>query len=160
MQAAARTSVIGLLVAAMWLIGTSGASAGGATVLTDRALDKVSAGAAAVVFSADAQGAGTLVITGTNGTSFVVSSGPQYAGQPDLQATLGVADGTAVAMGNNFGQPNQPFGPASSSTNVATNGAAVGNLVIKNTYNTNITGAGGVTASAGWTFVYGGWAGI
>jgi hypothetical protein len=142
----------------MLLAGASGASAGGATVLTDRMLDKVSAGAAAVIFSADAQGLGTLVITGTNGTSFVVSSGPQYAGQPDLQATMGVAEGAAVAMANNFGQPGSP--PGTSSASVTTDGAAVGNLVIKNTYHTTVTGAGGVTASAGWTFVYGGWRGI
>jgi hypothetical protein len=160
MQIATKTSVIALSMAVMLLIGASGALAGGATVLTDRALDKISAGAAAVAFSADAQGAGTLVITGTNGTSFVVSSGPQFAGQPDLQASLGVADGAAVAQGNNFGQPSQPFGPASSSSNVTTNGAAVGNFVTKNTYNSTITGAGGVTASVGFTYVYGGWLGI
>jgi hypothetical protein len=160
MQTATRTSVIGLSVVGALLAGAPGASAGGAVVLTDRMLDKVSAGAAAVAFGADAQGIGSLVITGTNGTSFVVSSGPQYAGQPGLQATTGVADGTAVAMANNFGQPNQPFGPASSSAGVTTDGAAVGNLVIKNTYNTTVTGAGGVTAAAGWTFVFGGWRGI
>jgi len=158
MRTATRTFVIGLSVAGTLLAGASSALAGGATVLADRMLDKVSAGAAAVFSLADAQATGVLALTGTTGNSFVTSSGPIYAGQPGLQETLGVAEGASVALGTNFAQPNQPL--PSSSSGVVTDGVAVGNYVYKNTINVTMAGAGGVTATAGWTVVYGGWHGL
>jgi len=142
----------------MLLSGAASAAAGGTAVLTDQMLDRVTAGGAIVVTSADAQALGVLSLTNATGNSLVVGGPSPYPGQPGLAPSMGAAEGTAVAVGTNLAFQNQP--PPSSATSVITNGAADGNLVIKSTINHTTTGAGGVTFQAGWTVVYGAWVGL
>jgi hypothetical protein len=128
--------------------------------LTDGQLDRVTAGGTAIVVTAsDAAAAGVVALTETAGNSLVIPEESPYPGQPNLHPTGGVAEGTALAVGNNiFGQPNQP--PASANTSVTTVGAATGNMVINSTFNHTVQGAGGVVFQVGWTFVYGAFLGL
>jgi hypothetical protein len=127
-------------------------------VLTNGQLDRITAGAATVVSSTDAQAAGVVALVNTTSNSVVTGGTSPFTGQPGLTNTAGAADGTAVAVGTNLGLQGEP--PPSSSTSVTTAGAAEGNLVINSTINRTIQGAGGVTFQAGWTFVSGSWVGL
>lgn len=159
MRTVTRISMVGLSAAGMLLVGASGAFAGGAVALTDQTLDRITAGAAvALLSSTAAQAAGVLAITGTSANTVVAPGVSPIAGNPGLGTTIGVTEGAAVAMGTNLSQPGAR--PASSSTGVATDGVAYGGFVWKSTINSTFRGAGGVTAQAGWTVVYGGWWGL
>lgn len=153
-----RKSVLGLVTAGTLLGGAGSALAGGPMVLNNDQLDRVTAGAAVVASSVDAQAVGALALTNTASNSIVAGGVAPYAGQPGLTDTAGAADGTATAVGTNFGQSGLP--PASSGTAVTTGGSATGNQVITYTVNQTFHGAGGVTFQAGWTFVSGSWVGL
>jgi hypothetical protein len=153
-----RNSVLGVATAGTLLCGAISALADGPMVLTNGQLDRITAGAAVVVSSTDAQAAGVLALVNTTSNSLVAGGTSPFKGQPGLTNTAGAADGTAVAVGTNVGLQGQP--PPSSSTSVTTAGAAEGNLVINSTFNQTIHGAGGVTAQVGWTFVSGSWVGL
>ncbi len=141
------------------LAGACGAAAGGAVALTDRMLDRVTAGSAAALLSSTAsQATGALAITSA-GTQTVIAPGESpIRGQPDLGETMGVAQGSAVAFGTNHSQTGLP--PTTSTTNVVTDGVADGNFVWKSAVKETFHGAGGVTAQIGWTVIYGGWLGF
>ncbi len=148
-----RTMLFGLATAGTLLCSAFSAHAGGPMALTSRQLDRVTAGAATVFSSVDAQATGALALVQGTGTS-LVTPGTPVNGQPDLErSTIGVADGVAVAQGTNGVLLNNP--PPSSSTSVTTGGTANGNLVFTSTFNHTVTGAGGVTAQVGWTVVFG-----
>jgi len=134
------------------------ALADGPMVLTNGQLDRITAGAAIVTSSTDAQAAGVLALASVASNSVVAGGTAPFKSQPGLTNSAGAADGTAVAVGTNLGQQNQP--PPSSGTSVTTAGAAEGNLVITATVNHTFQGAGGVTAQVGWIFVAGAWVGL
>jgi len=146
------------MAAGMLLAVVASASADGPAALTDQMLDRVTAGGAIVGVSSDAVAAGVLALTNAQGNTVVAPSASPYPGQPGLGATLGVAQGSASAMGSNLAFPG--VGQPSSATSVVTGGVADGNLVLNWTFNRTITGAGGVTAQVGWTIVYGAWVGL
>jgi hypothetical protein len=152
---AMRKSLLGLTAAGALVGSAVGALAGGPMVLTNRQLDGVTAGAAIVGSSADAQAAGVIALGSTTTNSIVAGGLAPYPGQPGLTDNMGFADGTATAVGTNLARSGEP--PTSSSTAVATTGAASGNQVLGSTFNYSVQGAGGVTFSAGWTFVSGAW---
>jgi hypothetical protein len=158
MNALTRVSGVNLAAAGLILCGTASALAGSPHALTDRQLDHVTAGGATVVASTDAQAAGVIALVATTGNSLAGQGISPYPGQPELGNSVGVADGTAVAVGTNLGQQGQP--PASSNTAVMTAGIADGTHLISSTVNQTARGAGGVTFQAGWTFVYGSWGGL
>jgi len=153
-----REPVLGVVVAGTMLCGSITALADGPMVLTNGQLDRITAGAAIVTSSTDAQAAGVLALVNVTSNSVVAGGTSPFKGQPGLTNSAGIADGTAVAVGSNLGQQNQP--PPSSGTSVTTAGAAEGNLVINATFNHTFQGAGGVTAQVGWTFVAGAWVGL
>jgi hypothetical protein len=153
-----RKSVIGLVAAGPLLCGAGSALAGSPMALSNDQLDRVTAGAATVASSVNAQALGALALTTTTSNSIVAGGIAPYPGQPGLTDDTGAADGTAVAVGTNVGLQGEP--PPSSSTSVTTSGSANGNLVITSTINRTIQGAGGVTLQAGWTFVSGNWVGL
>jgi hypothetical protein len=153
-----RNSVLGVATASTVLCGAISALADGPMVLTNGQLDRITAGAATVVSSTDAQAAGVLALVNTTSNSVVAGGTSPFKGQPGLTNTAGATDGTAVAAGTNLGLQGEP--PPSSSTSVTTAGAADGNLVIMSTFNHTVQGAGGVTAQVGWTFVSGSWVGL
>src|SRR5579875_2006621 len=119
------------LATGIFAVGAAAAHAGNAVRLTNRQLDRITAGAANVFSSTDAQALGVIALTGTTANSVVAGGTVPYPGQPGLVDTAGAADGTAN-----------------------------GNLVITATVNQTFHGAGGVTFQAGWTFVYGAWVGL
>lgn len=151
-------SAFGMAAASTMLCGAISALAGGPMVLTNGQLDSVTAGAAAVISSTDAQAAGVVALVNTTSNSVVTGAVSPFRGQPGLTNTTGAADGTAVAVGTNLGLQGEP--PPSSATAVTTAGVADGNLVINSTFNYTVHGAGGVTAQVGWTFVSGSWVGL
>ncbi len=153
-----RNSVLVVAMAGTVLCGAISALADGPMVLTNGQLDRITAGAATVVSSTDAQAAGVLALVNTTSNSVVTGAVSPFKGQPGLTNTTGAADGTAVAVGTNLALQGEP--PPSSSTSVTTAGVADGNLVINSTYNQTIHGVGGVTAQVGWTFVSGSWVGL
>ena len=152
-----RISVSGFVSAGLLLCGTVGALANGPATLTDRQLDRVTAGAI-VGGSSDAQAAGVFTLTGTTSNSFLTQDASPYPGQPGLGPIGGVSEGTALSVGTNLGVQGAP--PASGTTSVVTGGNADGNLAFNFTVNQTVHGAGGVTFQAGWTFVYGSWVGL
>lgn len=153
-----RKSVLGL-VAAGTLLGVAGSAlAGGPMMLNNDQLDRVTAGAAVVASSVDAQAVGALALTNTTSNSIVAGGIAPCKGQPGLTNDTGAADGTATAVGSNVGLQGEP--PPSSNTAVTTGGSATGNQVITSTINQTFHGAGGVTFQAGWTFVSGSWVGL
>ncbi len=152
-----RKSIVGLTVAGILMCGATGAWADGPKRLNSRQLDQVTAAGAVVISSTDALATGSLSLTSTTSNSLVGGGNP-YPQQPGLTNTVGVAEGTATAVGSNFGQPGT--GPASTGTAVETAGIAQGNQVISSTINQTFQGAGGVQFQAGWTFIYGGYAGL
>lgn len=151
-------SVLSLAAAAVVLSGSGTARAGGPIALTDGQLDRVTAGGATVVSSADAQGLGVFSTATTTGNSFVTQGASQVPGNPGLGTSMGVAVGTAVGVGTNLGV--QGAAPASSGTAVTTAGVADGNFVLTSSNNYAVQGAGGVTFQVGWTVVYGSWIGL
>lgn len=155
---AMQKSVLGLAAAGTLLCGPGSALAGGPMVLNNDQLDRVTAGAAAVASSVDAEAVGALALTNTTSNSIVAGGVAPYKGQPGLTDDTGATDGTATAVGTNVGLQGEPA--PSSSTAVTTGGSASGNLVLTYTYNQTFHGAGGVTAQVGWTFVSGSWAGL
>jgi hypothetical protein len=146
------------LATGIFAVGAAAAHAGNAVRLTNRQLDRITAGAANVFSSTDAQALGVIALTGTTANSVVAGGTVPYPGQPGLVDTAGAADGTALAVGTNLGLQGEPA--PSSGTAVTTGGTANGNLVITATVNQTFHGAGGVTFQAGWTFVYGAWVGL
>ncbi len=154
----ARNSVLCMAAAGTVLCASITVLADGPMVLTNGQLDRVTAGAASVAGSADAQGAGVFTLTSTTSNSVVAGGTSPFKGQPGLTDTAGLTVGTAVAVGTNLGLQGEP--PPSSATSVTTAGAADGNLVINSTFNYTVRGAGGVTAQVGWTFVSGSWVGL
>jgi hypothetical protein len=140
------------------LCGAITALAGGPVVLTNGQLDRVTAGAAAVASSTDAQAAGVFTLVNTTSNSVVGGGTSPFKGQPGVTDTAGFTVGTAVAVGTNLGLQGEP--PPSSATNVTTAGVADGNLVINANFNYTVHGAGGVTAQVGYTFVAGAWVGF
>jgi hypothetical protein len=153
-----RQSGLSVAVAGTVLCSAFATLADGPMVLTNGQLDRITAGAAIVTSSTDAQAAGVLALVNTTSNSVVAGGTSPFKGQPGLTNTAGGADGTAVAVGTNLGLQGEP--PPSSATSVTTAGAAEGNLVRNWTYNQTFQGAGGVTLQAGWTFVYGAWVGL
>ena len=151
-------SALGLAMAGMLSCGATNALAGGPVVLTNGQLDSVTAGAAAVTSSTDAQAAGAFTIANTTSNSVVAGGTAPFKGQPGLTDTAGLTTGTAVAVGTNLALRGEP--PPSSATSVTTAGVADGNLVITATFNYTVHGAGGVTAQTGYTFVAGAWVGF
>lgn len=158
MQRISRALTSGLASFGFLLCGPLGAQAARPLTLTDAQLDGVTAGAATVVGSADAAAAGALAITATTGTSVVVPEASPYPNNPGLGATGGLSDATALAVGTNVTAVGDP--PPATATSVTTGGVATGNQVFTSTVNRTVTGAGGVTFQAGWTFVYGAWVGL
>jgi hypothetical protein len=153
-----RKSVLGLVAVGTLLGGAGSALAGSPMVLDNDQLDRVTAGAAVVASSVDAQAVGALALTNTTSNSIVAGGVAPYKGQPGLTDDTGATDGTATAVGSNVGLQGEP--PPSSSTAVTTGGSASGNQVITSTINQTFHGAGGVTAQVGWTFVSGSWVGL
>jgi hypothetical protein len=153
-----RKSAFGLAAAGSLLCGAVTAAAHDPMTLTNDQLDRVTAGAAVVTSSTDAQAAGVIALTNTTSNSVVAGGTSPFKGQPGLTNTAGAADGTSVAVGTNLGLQGEP--PPSSATSVKTAGAADGNLVIISTFNYTVQGVGGVTAQVGWTFVSGSWVGL
>jgi hypothetical protein len=144
---------VGLATASALLCLSTIARADGPLTLTDRQLDRVTAGGAIVFGTADAGASGIMPpLAQTNVTTIVGSSpGPVT---PET-AYAGLASGTAVSFGSN-GLPSTPapYGPATSNTSVGTAGGADGN------YTLTISGAGtssalGLTIQVGTTYVYG-----
>ena len=159
MESLPRISVLSFAAMGVLLSGTAGALAHSPIALTDRQLDRVSAGAVSIVGStSDAASTGVLGITQTSGNSLIVGEPSIYKDQPGLAAGAGLAEGVAVALGTNLGVKGAP--PPSAATSVQTGGAATGNLVINTGINYSVQGAGGVQFQAGWTFVYGAWVGL
>jgi long-subunit fatty acid transport protein len=158
MHALTRTSAAGAMAAGLLFVSSLSALAGNPAALTDRQLDRVTAGGGTVLGSADAQASGALSLAGTNTQSLLVSGPSPYPGQPEYGGTAVLAQGNATTIANNAFVPNLP--PASSSTNVTTAGVADGNLVLKWEKNFIIQGGGGVTAQYGFTIVYGAWVGL
>jgi hypothetical protein len=153
-----RNSVLCVAAAGTVLCAAITVLADGPMVLTDGQLDRVTAGAAAVTSSTDAQAAGVVALNNTTSNSVVAGGTSPFKGQPGLTDTAGLTVGTAVAVGTNLGLQGEP--PPSSATNVTTAGVADGNLVINATFNYTVHGAGGVTAQVGYTFVAGAWVGF
>lgn len=159
MEARTQISVLGFAAIGVLLSSTAGALAHSPITLTDKQLDRVSAGAVSFVAStADAASSGVLGLTQTSGNSLIVGEPSLYPSQPGLAAGAGLADGVAVALGTNLGVKGGPAPGAV--TAVQTGGAATGNLVINTGINYRVQGAGGVQFQAGWTFVYGAWVGL
>ncbi len=152
---AMRKSLFCLAATGTLIAGTVSALAGGPMVLTDRQLDGVTAGAAIVGSSSDAQAAGVLALTSTTSNAIVAGGVAPYPGQPGLTDDTGFTDATATGQGTNLGQAGEP--PTSSGTAVTTGGAANGNQVFTSTFNYTVKGAGGVTFQVGWTVVSGAW---
>jgi hypothetical protein len=125
------------------------------TPLTDSQLDRVTAGFVTVVSSTDAAAVGPLSMTGT--TSNVIAGQHVSPTAPDIGASAGFADGTAVAVGTNTAFVTAPTGAA---TNVQTAGVVDGGFQINSSVNRTVQGAGGVQFQAGWTFVFGTWLGL
>lgn len=148
MKAQMRTVFAALTSSGLALYGAAAMAA--PATLTDGQLDGVTAGVA-LISSSDAGAVGAFTMGGTS--SNVVAGASAVPGQPGLESGAGLADGTAVAVGTNFGLSGEP--PASSATNVQTAGSAGGTMVINSTVNSTIHGAGGVTMQVGWTFVFG-----
>lgn len=153
-----RKSAFALAAAGPLAFGAVSALAGGPVVLTNSQLESITAGAANVASSTDAQAAGVLALVNTTTNSTVSGGTAPFAGQPGLTDTVGATVGTALAVGTNLGQSGEP--PPSSGTAVTTGGSADGNLVINSTYNHTVHGAGGVTFQLGYTFVSGSWFGL
>lgn len=154
-----RKSALGAVAAGtVVLCSAVAALAGGPVVLTNGELDRITAGAAVVAASTDAQAAGVLALVSTTSNTVVAGGVSPFKGQPGLTNTAGIADGTAVAVGTNLGVQGEP--PPSSATSVKTAGVAEGNLVINSSFNHTFYGAGGVTAQVGWTYVSGSWVGL
>lgn len=153
-----RLSAIALATAGPVLCWSINALAQGPVLLTNSQLESVTAGAATVASSTDAQAAGVVALVNTTTNSTVTGGTAPYAGQPGLTNTVGATVGTALAVGTNLGQAGEPT--PSSSTAVMTGGAADGNLVINSTYNHTVQGVGGVTFQLGYTFVSGSWFGL
>lgn len=158
MKAVGRLSMLGLAAATGILSSSLAARAGGPIALTDGQLDRVTAGGATVVSSADAQGLGVFTTATTTGNSFVSQGVSQVPGNPGLGTSMGFAVGTAVGVGTNLGV--QGAAPASSGTAVTTAGVADGNFVLNATNNYAVQGAGGVSYQIGYTVVYGAWIGL
>jgi hypothetical protein len=133
------------------------AFADGPTKLTSRQLDRVTAGQTAVGALTSATATGNLSLVATTTNSVITGSQP-YPGQPGLTNTIGAADGTATAVGTNLGLPGTTA--PSAATSVVTGGTADGNYGLNYTVNNTITGAGGVSAQAGWTVVVGTYLGL
>jgi hypothetical protein len=120
------------------------ADAGGPIALTDVQLDRVTGsgvGVASGTAAATSQALWTSTQTNTNAI---------FTGVPGAQG--GLASGTAVSYGTNFANTNAP--PPSQNTNVSTDGAAGGNLVVTMSNNTTLS-ALGLTVQTGFTSVYG-----
>jgi len=144
MAAYRKTLTLSLVAAGATLCGLASANAGKAVALSDGQLDNVTAGSAIVFSNAGAQATGLITMAGTASNSALGSNASVEDG---FGSEGGVTVGSAVAYGSNGGG-------ATSSTNVATGGAAQGNFVL------NISGGGKVTAGpltiqAGFTSVYG-----
>jgi hypothetical protein len=119
------------------------ADAGGPIALTDVQLDRVTGSGVGVASSAAATSQALWTSTQTNTNAI-------FAGVPGAQD--GLASGTAVSYGTNFANTNAP--PPSQNTNVSTDGAAGGNLVVTMSNNTTLS-ALGLTVQTGFTSVYG-----
>lgn len=152
-----RRSALGVATACTVLCSAIFALADGPVLLTNGQLDRITAGAAVVTSSTNAQATGDFALVNTTSNSLVTGGVSPFKGQPGLTDTTGAADGTAVAVGTNLGLKGGV--PPSSSASVTTAGGAQGNLVIQSTFNRTIQGAGGVTLQIGWTFVSGSWIG-
>jgi len=151
MKAHKRTVFAALTSAGLVLSGAAGAAAAPAA-LTDGELDAITAGVAVQVIT-DAGATGNMTRGGTYGTA-VVAGGPASDGQPNLESGAGLADGVAIAVGTNFGQP----GPAPTrTTSVQTQGFADGNMQVSQTVNSTMQGPGGISMTVGWTYVFGMW---
>jgi hypothetical protein len=153
-----RNSVLGVAAASTVLCAAITVLADGPMVLTNGQLDRITAGAASVTGSSDAQAAGVFALVNTTNNSTVTGGTAPFKGQPGLTNTGGATVGTALAVGTNLGLQNEP--PPGSNTSVTTGGTADGNLVITSTQNHTVQGVGGVTFQAGYTFVYGSWFGL
>jgi hypothetical protein len=158
MRAVRQLSVLSLAAAATLLSSGLTAQAGGPLALTDRQMDRVTAGGATVGSSADAYGLGVFATATTTGNTFVTQGASPVPGNPGLGTSMGVAVGSAVGVGTNLGVSGAA--PPSSGTSVTTSGTADGNFVINSTSNYVLQGAGGVTYQLGYTVVYGGWIGL
>ena len=132
----------------MWLANI--ADAGSPTALTNAQLDRVTAGGVTVAAGADATSQALLTSTQVN-TNTIVASAPGRV--PGAETQGGLASGTAVANGMNFGNTTTP--PPSESTSVTTGGSVGGNLMITMSNNTTLS-ALGLTIQTGFTSVYGG----
>ena len=133
--------------------------AGNPIPLSDSQLDRVTAGAGAyVIGSSDAAALGVLAITQTGSNTMVVSGASPNPEQPGFATAGGAVVDTALAQGSNLGQQGAP--PASSTTAVTTTANAAGNLVLTNSFNATVHGAGGVVFQVGWTAVVGSWIGF
>jgi hypothetical protein len=153
-----RKSALGVAAASTLLCSAVSARADGPMILTGGQLDRVTAGAATVTSSTDAQAVGALSLAATTSNSVVNPGTSQFTGQPGFASSIGAADGTALAVGTNVTVPGAP--PPSSSTSVTTAGTAAGNVVIISTTNHTVQGAGGVTFQAGWTVAFGAFVGL
>jgi hypothetical protein len=119
------------------------ADAGGPIALTDVQLDRVTGSGVTAASSSAATSQALWTSTQTN-TNTIVASVPGAQG--------GLASGTAVSYGTNFANTNAP--PPSQNTNVSTDGAVDGNLVVTTSNNTTLS-ALGLTIQTGFTSVYG-----
>lgn len=158
MSTTRNTPAIAVLVAALGLALPTTSWAGHPVPLSDAQLDAVTAGGAAVLSSSNAGASGVFTLDYTTSNSVVFGGATPFPQQPGLTNSLGISDGTAVAMGTNIGNHDAP--PPSSGTSVTTAGTAVGNQVIITNFNYTTQGAGGLTFQAGWTVAYGGWTGL
>jgi hypothetical protein len=150
----ARILLAGLGSAGFAVAGAAGAAAQ-PLALADAQLDGITAGAVTVVSSNDAAATGPLSMAGTTSNTYSLRAAP--TSQPGAGVNVGLAEGTAVAVGTNVGFATGPTGTA---TSVQTAGVADGNLQMTQGVNYTVQGAGGVTFQAGWTFVYGAWIGL
>ncbi len=140
------------LMAAAPLVGLSlAADAKSPIELSNSQLDRITAGANTVDASATGLGTGAFSISSSN-TNSVVGVNP--GANPVLYSQGGLAVGTAVGYGTNFGNQQQP---ASSSTDVTTGGTADGNFQANVSNNVRLS-ALGLTVQIGFTSTYGAFA--
>jgi hypothetical protein len=139
----ALTTIPSLATIGVVLFGPANASAGPPVSLSDRQLDGVTAGSALVDGVATAQATGLITIAGTQSNSAIGSN-------QSVEEGFGSYGGVTVGSANAFGLN----GNAGSSTDVATDGAAQGNVVLNMSSGGKFT-SGSFTYQAGYTAVYG-----
>jgi len=131
------------------VFGTATAQAGDLQPLSDRQMDRVSAGGALVFSTADALAVGLITQASAGANS---AFGSNTGVQDGFGSEAGLATGEAVSFASNGARKGGP--PPSGGTSVMTGGVPEGNYTMAISAN-RTSSALGLTIQGGFTFVYG-----